>query len=89
MLPVSHQALYQDIVAYEHVIDSTKVKAQELVVTSPRSQVAPRSSDIVKRYFALKEKVKVGLYMQNPACLYVGLRLELLCLLWDLAFLDL
>lgn len=54
------QGLYQDIVAYDHMIESAKVKATELTVQSPRSRVGPLSSQIVMNYAKVKENTKVS-----------------------------
>ena len=53
------QGLYQDIVSYEYMIESAKVKGKELVLQSPRSQVGSISSQISLDYLSLKDQAKV------------------------------
>ena len=53
------QGLYQDVISYEHMIDSAKVKAKELTVQSPRSRVGPLSAQIALNYVRLKDNTKV------------------------------
>ena len=53
------QGLYQDILAYEHMVDSVSAKAHDLVTRNPTSKVASTVSQISDRYCTLHQLAKV------------------------------
>ena len=53
------QGLQQDILAYEHMIDSVKSKAKELTLKSSDSALTSQSSSVVIRFDKLKDRASV------------------------------
>lgn len=59
------QGLYQDILAYEHMVDSVSAKAQDLVTRNPTSKVASKVTLIMDRYQTLHKVAKVNMVEQK------------------------
>ena len=53
------QGVYLDIVAYEHIVDSVKVKADQLLVQSAASRASADLHQLVKRYTVVRSLTKV------------------------------